>query len=73
MSREHVEVAVQRLDIHRVVHYRLCAVNQHFRPGLMGLIDNLRNRVFSTQNVRDLGDRHEPRFIVQQGVKLLKL
>jgi hypothetical protein len=36
VAGENVEIAVQRLHIHRVVHHRLRAVNQHFRAMLMG-------------------------------------
>ena len=56
-----------------MVHHRLSAVNQHLRAGLVGFFDNLCHRVFRPEHVRDLGDRHQPRFIIQQCVELLKL
>ncbi|AEW73302.1 hypothetical protein EcWSU1_01864 [Enterobacter ludwigii] len=70
---EDVEIAVQRLDVDRVVHDRLRTINQHLRASLVGFLDNRCHRVLGSQHVRNLGHGHQPRTRIQQRVELLKL
>ncbi len=48
---EDVEIAVQGLNVNRMVHHRLGTINQHFRTGLMGFVDDQRHRIFRAQHV----------------------
>ena len=48
---EDVEIAVQGLNVNRMVHHRLGTINQHFRTGLMGFVDDQRHRIFRPQHV----------------------
>ncbi|MNF08506.1 hypothetical protein D3C80_2089460 [compost metagenome] len=55
MPGEHVEIAIQRLNIHPLVHHCLRTVNQYLQARRFCLGRNFLHRVHRAQHVGHLG------------------
>ena len=66
MARKSVEVAVQRLDVNRVMHHRLGTIDQDLRAMTVCQRNQLRQRVLGAQNIGYLRDRQQARAGIKQ-------
>ena len=73
MPGENVKITIQRLNIHRMVHYRLRAIDQHFRAILMRQRDHFRKRVFRSQHVRHMRDSQQSGTLIKQRRERIQL
>ena len=70
MSRDRIEVAVERLHVHFQVRGRLGAVDQDGNPLRVSEAHDLADRVDGAQSVGDVGDRDDLRPIGQKPLEL---
>ena len=73
MPGEHVKIAIQRLNIHRMMHHRLSAIHQHFCAMLMRKCDHLRQRIFCPKHVGDMSNCQQTSFLIKQRRQRLQL
>ena len=73
MPGEHVKVAIQRLNIHRMMHHRLSAIHQHFCAMLVRKRDYFRQRIFCSQHVGDMSNCQQASFLIKQRRQRLQL
>ena len=66
MPGKHVKIAIQRLNIHRMMHHRLSAIHQHFCAMLVRKRDHFRQGIFRSQHVGDMSNCQQASFLIEQ-------